>query len=107
MRLLIDDERTYDADIIARNYAAGLAVLRTGVITHLLLDHDLGDIIDGKEFTGYTVLQTALPEGIVPEHVQLVTANPPAKIRMALLLEDYGYKTKDGTHFILGKTDGT
>ena len=106
MHLLIDDMRTYGADIVARTYKAGLAVLRTGVITHLLLDHDLGDIIDGKEFTGYNVLQTALPEGIVPDHVQLVTANPAGRISMALLLMNYGYETKDEIHFTR-KSDGT
>lgn len=107
MHLLIDDERTYiPADIIARNYKAGLAVLRTGVVTHLYLDHDLGDIVGTLEFTGLSVLQAALPEGIVPDNVQLVTANPVGQKNMANLLEDYGYKTIDGTNF-MGKNNGT
>ncbi len=100
MHLLIDDERTYGADIIARNYAEGMAVLRLGIVTHLYLDHDLGDVVDDQEFTGYSVLQTALPLGIVPDNVQLVTANPVGKKNMALLLGDYGYETKDGTNFV-------
>lgn len=90
MKLLIDDERTYGADIVARTYKAGLAVLRTKEITHLYLDHDLG----GNK-TGYDLLKEALNYALLPNKITLVTANPVGLINMKAFLIDCGYKSSE------------
>ena len=42
--LLIDDFREFDVDHIAKTAREGLAALAEYPVTHLYLDHDLGDV---------------------------------------------------------------
>ncbi len=86
MWLLIDDVRDAGADVIARNAAAGKKMLAQQCWSHLLMDHDLGDVEDG-----YDVLTWGLAHGFVPDHVQLVTSNPVGRERMAAALIAAGY----------------
>lgn len=54
MRLYLDDERTTpDGWVGVKTYTECVAVLASGVVTHISLDHDLGNPTDGKN--GYDV----------------------------------------------------
>lgn len=86
--LLIDDERYFKVDLIARNARAAKAALIMDV-THLYLDHDLGDV---DEPTGYDVLVWAIEADYLPPNVMLVTANPVGRSRMEAALENAGYR---------------
>ena len=59
MRLWLDDVRPmpYDYDIHVKSAWVAIQILKTGLITHISLDHDLGDIYnDGlPSGTGYHV----------------------------------------------------
>jgi len=88
MTLLIDDQRDLDADLIARNYNAGLLVLEWFTIDYLKLDHDLGP---GK--TGYDIVlkleewHSRGEDHELPTTVELVTDNPVGMHKMAAALE--------------------
>jgi hypothetical protein len=60
-----------------------IALLQTGKVTQLSLDHDLGDDDCG---TGYDVLkwieQAVATEGFRPPSIEVHSANPPAHDRM-------------------------
>ena len=60
-----------------------IAHLETGQVTHLSLDHDLGDDARG---TGYDVLlwieQAVAVDGFNPPEIIIHSANPAARIRM-------------------------
>ena len=87
--LLIDDMRNPGEGIIptdcvvARSPFAGMQELNKEVWDVLYLDHDLGCIVDGDEWTGYDVL-CAIEEGLClkPRKVVLVTSNPVGRARM-------------------------
>ena len=86
--LLIDDLRALEMDQIARTGEAGLRALRSSPVTHLYMDHDLGD----DTTDGYRVLMQALEEGICPPNVFLVTSNPVGRQNMVAALENHGYQ---------------
>jgi hypothetical protein len=88
--LLIDDQRTLPADVIARTYDQGVQALEEGNIRRLLLDHDLADL-DPKK-TGYgIILLLEECEEMRPEAIHLVTANPVGKLNMEAALTAMGY----------------
>lgn len=96
--LLIDDFRDYDMDYIARTGADGRRALLEFPVTHLYMDHDLGD--ESAE-TGYDVLTWALEHGVCPPNVQMVTSNPVGRDKMGQALEAHGY-TKTGVWYKQG-----
>jgi len=96
--LLIDDFREFDVDHIAKNARDGQKALLTFPVTHLYMDHDLGD---ADEPTGYDVICWAIERGCVPAHVQMVTSNPVGRDNMARALENIGY-TKKGNWYVQG-----
>ena len=81
MTLLIDDIRDYRADVIARNATYGIKILVLFDVDYLMLDHDLGNDVDG---TGYTIAcyLEAHPDRL-PDVIELVTSNPVGRERMA------------------------
>jgi hypothetical protein len=88
--LLIDDLREPEGmdDIARTSTDACLALMQhEGVLTHLYLDHDLGE----PEATGYTILNWAIKRNLLPPNVYLVTANPVGRDNMARALESEGY----------------
>ena len=89
--LLIDDFREFDVDNIAKNAREGKQALLSFPVTHLYMDHDLGDI---DEPTGYDVLFWAIARGCCPTNVMLVTSNPVGRDNMAAALIDAGYEKK-------------
>ncbi|MHA2402130.1 MAG: cyclic-phosphate processing receiver domain-containing protein [Candidatus Kariarchaeaceae archaeon] len=90
--LLIDDIREYEMDHIARTPRDGQKALLSFPVTHLYLDHDLGD---PDLPTGYDVLVWALMRDCAPPNIQLVTSNPVGRDRMAAALENAGYTKKN------------
>jgi len=99
--LLIDDFRDYDMDHIARTADDGRKALLSYPVTHLYMDHDLGEYGDTAAETGYDVITWALEHGTCPPNVQFVTANPVGRDNMAAALENAGY-TKDGVWYRQG-----
>lgn len=90
MKVWLDDERPAPPGWRrARTYGEAIALLDTGKVTEMSLDHDLADFQqDGFEFTGYDVLldiEWSVRHGVIPDPPQLHvhTANPPARKRMA------------------------
>jgi len=101
--LLIDDFREFYVDHIAKNAADGQKALLSFPVTHLYMDHDLGD---ENEPTGYDVICWAIERGVVPANVTMVTSNPVGRDNMARALENIGY-TKQGNWYVQGIiTDG-
>jgi hypothetical protein len=87
--LLIDDLREIEADVIARNYDAGIHALMTmGPFSTLYLDHDLGDYSYGLEKTGYDIIcwLEANPE-YLPKEIVLVTSNPVDRGKMQSVID--------------------
>lgn len=84
MRVFLDDERTAPADWTQVRWPdEAIALLQAGTVTHLSLDHDLGDDQRG---TGYDVLvwiekEVALQQFVSPA-ITIHTANPAARLRM-------------------------
>lgn len=91
--LLIDDFRTYDMDHTARTAQEGRQALLSFPVTHLYMDHDLGEESDTD---GYKVIVWALERGVCPAHVQMVTSNPVGRDNMIAALENADY-TKEVT----------
>jgi len=87
--LLIDDLREMKMDHIARNARDGQKALLAFPVTHLYMDHDLGDV---DEPTGYDVLVWALMRDACPDNVRMVTSNPVGRDRMIAALENAGYE---------------
>jgi hypothetical protein len=89
--LLVDDIRVMDVDYIAKDAFDGIRALHKYPVTHLYMDHDLGDI---SRNTGYHMLTIALEDGICPEKVTFVTSNPVGRDNMIRALENHGYTKK-------------
>lgn len=96
--LLIDDFREFDVDHIAKNARDGQDALLTFSVTHLYMDHDLGD---ENEANGYEVLCWAIAHDHCPPNVMLVTSNPVGRDNMAAALVSAGYEKK-GNWYIKG-----
>lgn len=90
--LLIDDVRIIDCDHTARNARDGIKALKSFPVTHLYLDHDLGDV---DEPSGYDVLNMAIERNCLPPNVFLITANPVGRDRMVAALKSAGYVKKN------------
>lgn len=57
MKLYIDDERpTPEGWVTAQNYWEAVELLKTGLVTHVSFDHDLGSAEPNNERTGYDVI---------------------------------------------------
>lgn len=84
MKVFLDDERTAPEGWTQVRWPDEvIALLQIGDVTHLSLDHDLGDDQRG---TGYDVLlwienKVALQQFLPPE-ITIHTANPAARMRM-------------------------
>jgi hypothetical protein len=91
MRVYLDDERTPPAGwTLVRWPEEVIALLKTGKVEELSLDHDLGDLDDRR--TGYVVLQwieeAVFTQGFVPPPVIIVhSANSSARQKMLLAIE--------------------
>lgn len=96
---IIDDERTLNCELIARNGRDGIKLVQDHFeeIECLCMDHDLGD---AKKMSGYDVLQILGQLNVLPDKIQLVTSNPVGRLNMRKFLEKQGFITNDGINFI-------
>ncbi|MBX3711899.1 MAG: hypothetical protein KF800_08080 [Lysobacter sp.] len=84
MRVYLDDERA-TPEGWTRVYwpDEAIALLETGNVAEISLDHDLGDDARG---TGYDVVawieEAVVTRGFVPPIVRVHSANPAARVRM-------------------------
>lgn len=84
MKVFLDDERATPHGWV-RVYWPGeaIALLQTGLVNEISLDHDLGDDARG---TGYDVLlwieEAMRLQGFVPPRMHVHSANPAARVRM-------------------------
>ena len=87
MKLYLDDLRDPpDASwTLIRTPAEAIALLRTGKVTEISFDHDLG-IQDGRELSGYEVLvwieEQVQLHGWDPPIMRVHSANPPGHERL-------------------------
>lgn len=84
MRIFLDDLRPAPEGWVRVFWPdEAIAHLKTGHVTHLSLDHDLGDDARG---TGYDVLlwieEAVAVDGFKPPKITVHSANPAARIRM-------------------------
>jgi hypothetical protein len=90
MKIYLDDERPApDGWVQARWPDEVIALLKTKEVSHLSLDHDLGDDQRG---TGYDVLSWIERELILnqrkpPAHINVHSANPAARMRMVAAIK--------------------
>lgn len=90
MRVYLDDERVAPEGWVQARWPDDvIKLLRTGAVTHLSLDHDLGDDQRG---TGYDVLlwieqEVALYKFIPPNVIVVHSANPAGRKRMLAAIE--------------------
>lgn len=90
MKVYLDDERIApDGWVQVRWPDEAIKLLQTGSVTHLSLDHDLGD---DKRGTGYDVLfwieQEVVLSGFAPPAIMEVhSANPAGRKRMLAAIE--------------------
>jgi hypothetical protein len=94
MKVWLDDERAApDGWIPVRSPEEAIMLLRTGEVTELSLDHDLGLATSDRERTGYDVLLW-LEEAVVTESwrgplpaIHVHSANPVGRKKMAQAVE--------------------
>ncbi len=90
MKLFLDDERKPPPGWTQVRWPdEAIELLQAGAVTHLSLDHDLGDDQRG---TGYDVLlwieeQVALSGFIPPAIIEVHSANPAGRKRMLAAIE--------------------
>lgn len=84
MKVFLDDERATPEGWVRVYWPdEAVALLQTGQVTEISLDHDLGDDARG---TGYDVVlwieEAVRLRGFVPPRMQVHSANPAARVRM-------------------------
>ena len=87
MKVYLDDERT-TPEGWHRTYTVEetLAVLRTGEVTHLSLDNDLGDgNLEGR-YVADNIEHWVKADGFVPPEIQVHSMNSVAAMRMRVVL---------------------
>lgn len=93
MRVYLDDKRAApEGWRLVTTAKEALDLLETGEVMEISLDHDLGDLQNVPEQTGYTVLnwieaETALNPQFVPPVIHIHTANPVARKRMEMAVQ--------------------
>lgn len=85
MKVFLDDERKQPPGwILTKTPKETIELLKTGKVTEISLDHDLGDDINIG--TGYTVLvwieEQVFLKGFNPPIIHIHTANSSARIKM-------------------------
>jgi hypothetical protein len=84
MKVYLDDERVAPEGWYQVRWPEEvIELLESGEVTHLSLDHDLGD---DKHGTGYDVVlwleEAVATRGFIPPHIIAHTANSSARIKM-------------------------
>lgn len=86
MKVFLDDERIAPGGWTQVRWPEeAIALLNTGEVSELSLDHDLGDDAHG---TGYDVLkwieEAVATRKLTPPTIHIHTANPAARVRMKM-----------------------
>ncbi len=89
MKLFLDDERTApEGWVRVRRPGSAIKLLKTGQVTDLSLDHDLGNERRG---TGYDVVlwieEAVATEGFVPPKMTVHSSNASARAKMEAGME--------------------
>lgn len=84
MKIYLDDERQPpEGWLLVRWPDEVIEHLKSGQVTHISLDHDLGDDARG---TGYDVIlwleEAVVKQGFIPPAIQIHTANVSARAKM-------------------------
>jgi len=97
MWVIIDDVRELKCDVIIRNPRSAVRVVESlkGYIKCLVMDHDLGD----DDINGYDIIGMLDVKGLLPDHVQLCTANPVGRKNMEAVLKEAGFHMKNEGDF--------
>jgi len=91
--VFLDDTRQPpDGYTLVRTAEEAIELLKSGSVTHLSLDHDLGIFTETGEVTGYNVvlwLEQAVVEGTLtpPEVITVHSSNPGARTKMELAIK--------------------
>ena len=104
MIVLIDDVRNVsNVNIICRDFNSALILIEKCLtnITHLILDHDLGD--ENIRSNGHELLKIILGYDYKVDKIQLISMNPVGKKNMENSLLDAGYTKQYGDIYILNK----
>lgn len=80
MRVYVDDIRVPERgewDAIVRNFDAALALLKTGKVTYISLDHDLGqDSLTGYDLAKWIETEVFIDPGFKCPDIVVHSANP-------------------------------
>lgn len=84
MKIFLDDERKAPAGWTQAHWPDEvIALLQTGLVETISLDHDLGNDEKG---TGYDVIlwieEAVIMKDFLPPHISVHSANPAARLRM-------------------------
>ena len=99
MKVFLDDKReTPDGWVRVYEPDEAITLLKTGEVTELSLDHDLGDDQQG---TGYDVIlwieEAVMTRGFVSPMIFVHSANPSARVKMELGIAKINeHSTKNG-----------
>ena len=98
MKIYLDDLREAPADWIRAYWPEEvIALLEKGGVTHVSLDHDLGDDARG---TGYDVVlwieEAVVTRGFVPPDIKVHSANPVGRDRMMRGIEAIRRRLQEG-----------
>ena len=84
--LLIDDLKDLGVENVARTAADGKRMLVENNVSHLYIDHDLGE----KE-SGYDIINWAIENNVLPNWIQIVSYNPVGRINIERALKNQGF----------------
>jgi hypothetical protein len=89
LKVYLDDERVAPAGWVAARWPEdAIALLETGQVSDISLDHDLGDDQHG---TGYDVLcwieEAVVTRGFIPPRIFIHSANSSARQKMTLAVD--------------------
>jgi len=89
VKVYLDDERPTPSGWVAARWPEdAIALLETGQVSEISLDHDLGDDEHG---TGYDVLcwieEAVVTQGFIPPRIFIHSANASARQKMTLAVE--------------------
>lgn len=92
MKIFLDDIRLGPQDwVTVHTVEETIKCLKTGKVSRLSLDHDLGIDEEGRERTGYEVLcwieWQVIEHGFVPPILSIHSANPVGHKRMSQVIE--------------------
>ena len=93
MKLYLDDEREApEGWVRVRWPEEAIELLKTGHVTEVSLDHDLGDDEHGSGYDVVLWIEEAVARGgFVPPRIEVHSANPPARAKM-----DAGWRESGG-----------